>query len=402
MLKTNPNFSKMSKSYLFSSIAKKVNEYATNNPNEKIIRLGIGDVTRPLAPAVVSAMHRAVDEMGSASTFKGYGQEYGYSFLRDAIIQNDYKPLGVDLETSEVFISDGAKSDTGNIGDLFSVDNTVAICDPVYPVYVDSNVMAGRAGDLVGDRYSKLIYMPCTAENDFVPEIPSVTADIIYLCYPNNPTGSHATAAQLRVWVDYALKNGSIILYDAAYSAFISEDLPRSIYEINGAKGCAIEFKSFSKTAGFTGVRCAYTVIPKELSFGGVKLNTMWARRQSTKFNEVSYISQVGAAAIYTDEGKKQIADTIEYYKKNANLIKNGLKDAGFSVYGGVNAPYIWMKTPNNLTSWEFFDHLLENVQVVGTPGSGFGPSGEGYFRLTAFGTTENTIEALERIKRMS
>lgn len=399
MMKPNMNFSIMGQSYLFSTIAKKVKEYQALHPDQAIIRLGIGDVTRPLAPSVISAMHKAVDELSQASTFKGYGADCGYSFLREAIRTEDYATLGISLEPDEIFISDGAKSDTGNIGDLFDRDNTVAVCDPVYPVYVDTNVMAGRAGQLIDGRYSNLIYMPCTAENNFVPALPEHKADIIYLCYPNNPTGSHATAEQLKVWVDYALKNGSLLLYDAAYTAFITEDLPHSIYEIPGAKGCAIEFKSFSKTAGFTGVRCAYCVIPKELELGGMNLNRMWARRQSTKFNEASYISQVGAAATFTEQGKREIQETIRYYQKNAATIKTGLHEAGFEVYGGVNAPYIWLKTPNRLSSWEFFDQLLAQAQVVGTPGSGFGPSGEGYFRLTAFGSAESTLEALNRIK---
>lgn len=399
MLKVNPNFSKMAQSYLFLTIRKKVQEYQANHPDKPVISLGIGDVTRPLAPAVIEAMHRAVNDMADPSTFKGYGQDFGYHFLRNAIIENDYAKYGVTLSVDEIFVNDGAKSDTGNIGELFSVDNTVAVCDPVYPVYIDSNVMAGRTGDLIDGRWSNLIYMPCVAENDFVPALPERKADIIYLCYPNNPTGAHATAEQLKMWVDYALKNGSILLYDAAYSAFISEGLPRTIYQIEGAKACAIEFKSYSKTAGFTGVRCGYTVIPKELQFGGAGLNAMWARRQSTKFNEASYLSQVGAAAIYTDAGRQQSEEIIAYYKNNARIIKEGLQKAGFSVYGGVNAPYIWLKTPNNMSSWDFFDALLERVQVVGTPGSGFGPSGEGYFRLTAFGTAENSVKALEKIQ---
>lgn len=399
MLKLNPNFSKLGQSYLFLTIRNKVQEYKSKHPDKNVISLGIGDVTQPLVPAVVEAMHRAVDEMSNRETFKGYGQDFGYHFLRSAIIENDYKAYGVSLELDEVFVNDGAKSDTGNIGELFSVDNTVAVCDPVYPVYVDSNVMAGRTGELIDGRWSDLIYMPCVAENDFVPALPGRKADIIYLCYPNNPTGAHATLDQLKMWVDYALKNGSILLYDAAYSAFISEGMPKTIYQVEGAKACAIEFKSFSKTAGFTGIRCGYTVIPKDLKFDGVSLNAMWQRRQSTKFNEASYISQVGAAAIYTEAGKLQSRNTIEYYKNNARIIKDGLQKAGFSVYGGVNAPYIWLKTPNGLTSWEFFDELLERVQVVGTPGSGFGPSGEGYFRLTAFGSAENSKEALARIQ---
>ena len=398
MLKLNSNFSKFQQNYLFVTVRNKVNEYKAMHPEKDVISLGIGDVTQPLVPAVIDAMHRAVDEMGKTDTFKGYGQDFGYHTLRNAIIENDYAAYGVKLSLDEVFINDGAKSDTGNIGELFDIDNTVAVCDPVYPVYIDSNVIAGRTGDLIDGRWSKLIYMPCVAENGFVPVLPEEKADIIYLCYPNNPTGAHATLDQLKRWVDYALENGSILLYDAAYSAFISDGLPKTIYQVDGAKACAIEFKSFSKTAGFTGVRCGYTVIPKDLQFDGQSLNAMWARRQSTKFNEASYISQVGASAIFTEEGKKQTLDTIAYYKKNAHTIKSGLQKAGFEVYGGENAPYIWLKTPNGLTSWEFFDELLEKTQVVGTPGSGFGPSGEGYFRLTAFGSAENTEEAVRRI----
>ncbi|MDR1117626.1 MAG: LL-diaminopimelate aminotransferase [Oscillospiraceae bacterium] len=400
MLKTNENFKKLGQNYLFATIGRKVSEYQTANPGKTVIRLGIGDVTRPLCPSVIAAMHKAVEDMSSEKTFKGYGEDYGYSFLREAISKNDYAPLGVNISTDEIFISDGAKSDCGNIGDIFDRGNTVAVCDPVYPVYVDTNVMAGRAGELIDGNWSDLIYMPCTAENGFVPAIPDKKADIIYLCYPNNPTGAHCTYEQLKAWVDYANKNGSVILYDAAYSAFVSEGLPVSIFEVEGAKECAIEFKSFSKTAGFTGVRCAYTVIPKELKRDGMSLNAMWARRQSTKFNEASYVSQRGAEAIYTEQGKKETAGIISFYKNNAAVIRNGLSDAGFEVYGGVNAPYIWMKTPDNLSSWDFFDRLLNEVQVVGTPGSGFGPSGEGYFRLTAFGSLENSLLALERIKK--
>jgi LL-diaminopimelate aminotransferase len=399
MLKLNPNFAKLRQNYLFLTIRNKVQEYREKHPEADIISLGIGDVTQPLVPAVIDAMHRAVDDMARPETFKGYGQDFGYHFLRNAIIENDYKPYGVTLGIDEVFISDGAKSDTGNIGELFSVDNTVAVCDPVYPVYVDSNVLAGRAGELVDGRWSKFIYMPCTEENNFIPAIPDKKADIIYLCYPNNPTGVHASFDQLQNWVDYALENGSVLLYDAAYSAFITEGKPKTIYQIEGAKACAIEFKSFSKTAGFTGVRCGYTVIPKELRFDGMSVNAMWARRQSTKFNEASYISQAGAAAIYTEIGKKQALEVIGYYRNNARIIREGLKEAGFTVYGGVDAPYIWLKTPNELSSWEFFDELLERARVVGTPGSGFGPSGEGFLRLTAFGSTERSIEAVERIK---
>ncbi len=399
MVKLNPNFAKLQANYLFSTVRERTNAYAAAHPDAKIIRLGIGDVTKPLAPAVIEAMHAAVEEMGHAETFKGYGEDFGYSFLRSAIADNDYAPLGIKLDIGEIFISDGAKSDTGNIGELFSEDCTVAVCDPVYPVYVDSNVMAGRAGDYDGERWSRLVYMPCVESNGFVPDLPEKPVDMIYLCFPNNPTGAHATYDDLKRWVDYALKTGAVILYDAAYSCFISEGLPRSIYEIEGARGCAIEFKSFSKTAGFTGVRCAYTVIPQELKVGGVSVNAMWRRRQNTKFNEASYISQRGAAAIYTEAGAAQVAEVIGYYKRNALMLRDGLRSAGFTVYGGENSPYIWMRTPDGMSSWDFFDTLLDRVQVVGTPGSGFGPSGEGFFRLTAFGTLEMSEQALERIR---
>jgi LL-diaminopimelate aminotransferase len=365
-----------------------------------IIKLGIGDVTCPLPAAVTEAMKKAVDEMATAEGFHGYGPEQGYSWLREAIAVSDYAGLGISAD--EVFVSDGAKCDTGNIQELFSDMCTIAVLDPVYPVYVDTNVMAGRSGDFdaVKNGYESITYLPCTADNGFKPSLPTEPVDIIYLCYPNNPTGTVLTKAELAAWVDYAKKAGALILFDAAYEAFIREDgIPHSIYEIDGAKEVAIEFRSFSKTAGFTGVRCGYTVIPKELQFGGVSLNAMWARRQSTKFNEASYISQVGASAIYTEAGRKQSREIIAYYKNNARIIKDGLNKAGFTVYGGVNAPYIWLKTPNGMSSWEFFDALLERVQVVGTPGPGFGPSGEGYLRLTAFGTTENSIEALARIQ---
>ncbi len=397
----NPNFAKMQANYLFSTVRQKTNEYVAAHPEAKILRLGIGDVTRPLVPEVIKAMHAAVYEMGDIATFKGYGEDFGYRFLREAIVANDYAPLGVTLTVDEVFVNDGAKSDTGNIGELFDVSCVVAVCDPVYPVYVDSNAIAGRAGEPTGDTWSRLVYMPCVAENGFVPELPKEHVDLIYLCYPNNPTGAHATYDQLRMWVDYALKTGAVILYDAAYSSFIGEGLPRSIYEIEGAKGCAIEFKSYSKTAGFTGVRCGYTVIPAELKRDGQSLNAMWKRRQNTKFNEASYISQRAAAAIYTPEGKRQTAEVTAYYKKNARIIREGLQSIGFEVYGGENAPYIWLRTPNGMKSWDFFDQLLDRAQVVGTPGSGFGPHGEGYFRLTSFGTLEMSTEALERIRKV-
>lgn len=400
-MQINENFLKIESSYLFSNIAKKVKAYSEAHPDKEIIRLGIGDVTRPLAPACIDAMHKAVDEMANAETFQGYPPEYGQDFLLEAILENDYKARGVDLQKSEIFVSDGAKSDCGNIGDIFSVENRVAVCDPVYPVYVDTNVMSGRAGDKTESGWSNIVYMPCTAENNFLPAIPESHVDIIYLCFPNNPTGMSATRDELQKWVDYANREGAVILFDSAYEAFITkEDVPHSIFEIEGAKTCAIEFRSFSKTAGFTGVRCGYTVVPHDLKFNGTELNAMWARRQATKFNGVSYITQRAAAACYTPEGKQQIRDIIAYYQNNAKVIYNGLRDCGFTVYGAVDSPYVWLKTPDGMGSWEFFDLLLENIQVVGTPGEGFGPSGEGYFRLTAFGSAENTVKAVERIKK--
>ncbi len=404
MFKINDNYLKLPGSYLFSTIAKKVNAFAAANPEKKIIRLGIGDVTLPLATTVVDALHSAVDEMADASTFKGYAPDLGYEFLRQAIVDNDFKARGADIALDEVFISDGAKSDSGNIGDIFSVDNKIAVCDPVYPVYVDTNVMAGRTGvyDPETTKWSNVIYMPCTAENNFAPELPKETPDIIYLCFPNNPTGSTITKTELQKWVDYALKVGAVIIYDAAYEAYISEeDVPHTIYECEGAKACAIEIRSFSKNAGFTGTRLGYTVVPKELKSGDVSLNSLWARRHGTKFNGAPYIIQRAGAAIYTEEGKKQTKAQVDYYMNNAKVIREGLTQAGYTVSGGVNAPYIWLKTPDKMTSWEFFDYLLENANVVGTPGSGFGPSGEGYFRLTAFGSLENTLAAIEKIKNM-
>ena len=401
-MKVNENFLKIKSSYLFSGIARKVREYKEAHPEKagEIISLGIGDVTRPLAPAVIDAMHKAVEEMAHAETFHGYPPEYGQDFLLQAILENDYRAHGVELETTEIFVSDGAKSDCGNIGDIFAEDNKVAVCDPVYPVYVDTNVMSGRAGDPAEHGFSNIYYMPCTEENNFLPALPDTHVDIIYLCFPNNPTGMTASRAELQKWVDYANREGAVILFDAAYEAFITEDdVPHTIYEIPGAKTCAIEFKSFSKTAGFTGVRCGYTVVPHALKANGVELNPLWARRQATKFNGVSYITQRAAAACYTDEGKQQIRDTIAYYQKNAKVIYEGLRDCGFTVYGAVNSPYIWLKTPDGMGSWEFFDLLLNELQVVGTPGEGFGPSGEGYFRLTAFGSAENTEKAVARIK---
>ncbi len=404
MFKINDNYLKLPGSYLFSTIGKKVAAFTAANPDKKIIRLGIGDVTLPLAPKIIETMHGAVDEMGNAATFKGYAPDLGYEFLRQAIVDNDFKARGADISIDEVFISDGAKSDSGNIGDIFAQDNKIAVCDPVYPVYVDTNAMSGRTGvyDELTQKWSNVIYMPCTADNNFAPEIPTETPDIIYLCFPNNPTGSTINKAELQKWVDYALKVGAVIIYDAAYEAYISEeDVPHTIYECNGAKACAIELRSFSKNAGFTGTRLGYAVVPKELKCGDVSLNSLWARRHGTKFNGAPYIIQKAGAAVYTEEGKQQTKEMVAYYMNNAKLIREGLASAGYTVSGGVNAPYIWLKTPDNMTSWEFFDYLLEKVNIVGTPGSGFGPSGEGYFRLTAFGSYENTLEAIERIKNM-
>lgn len=404
MFKINDNYLRLPGSYLFSTIGKKVNAYAAANPDKKIIRLGIGDVTQPLVPAIITALHGAVDEMGAAETFKGYAPELGYEFLRNAIAENDYKARGCDISADEIFVSDGAKCDSGNIQEIFSTDNTIAVCDPVYPVYVDTNVMAGRTGtyDTDTETWSDVIYMPCTAENDFAPQLPKETPDLIYLCFPNNPTGAAITKERLQEWVDYANKEGAVILYDAAYEAYISEEnVPHSIYECEGARTCAIEMRSFSKNAGFTGVRLGFTVIPKELKCGDVTLHSLWARRHGTKYNGAPYIVQKAGEAVYSDAGKEQLKRQIAYYMNNAHYIYNGLKDAGFTVSGGINAPYIWLKTPDSMTSWEFFDYLLEKANVVGTPGSGFGPSGEGYFRLTAFGSYENTVEAVDRIKEM-
>lgn len=404
MAHVNENFLKLPGSYLFSDIAKKVKAYQESHPDKRLIRLGIGDVTRPLPQASIEAMHRAVDEMENKSTFHGYGPEQGYDFLIDTIIKNDFEPRGIELSSSEVFISDGAKSDTGNIGDILGLDNKVAVTDPVYPVYVDSNVMGGRAGQLNGKQWSDITYMPCTTENNFIPSIPSNRIDVIYLCYPNNPTGTTLTKAELKKWVDYALSHDALILFDAAYEAYIREDdIPHSIFEIEGAKRCAIEFRSFSKTAGFTGVRCGYTVIPKEVTATTatgerVALNALWNRRQCTKFNGTSYITQRGAEAIYSKEGKQQVRETIDYYMENARIMREGLTAAGIQVFGGKNAPYLWVKTPEGFTSWQFFDHLLNEANIVSTPGVGFGPSGEGYLRLTAFGQREDCIEAIQRI----
>lgn len=404
MFKINDNYLKLPGSYLFSTIGKKVNAYSQAHPDKKIIRLGIGDVTQPLAPAIIHALHGAVDEMGNAETFHGYAPDQGYEFLRNVIADNDYKARGCDIGADEIFISDGAKCDSGNIQEIFSTDNKIAVCDPVYPVYVDTNVMAGRTGvyDSVKETWSDVIYMPCLAENDFAPQLPEETPDLIYLCFPNNPTGSTLTRAQLQEWVDYANKTGAVIIYDAAYEAYISEeDVPHTIFECEGARTCAIELRSFSKNAGFTGVRLGFTVIPKELKAGEVSLHSLWARRHGTKYNGAPYIVQRAGEAVYSEEGKAQLKKQVAYYMNNAGYILNGLKEAGYTVSGGKNAPYIWLKAPNGMTSWEFFDYLLEHANVVGTPGSGFGPSGETYFRLTAFGSYENTVEALARIKAL-
>ncbi|HCO29381.1 MAG TPA: LL-diaminopimelate aminotransferase [Lachnospiraceae bacterium] len=404
MYQINDNYLKLPGSYLFSNIAKKVNAFQEANKEKEIIRLGIGDVTQPLVPAIIEALHKAVDEMGNAQTFHGYAPDLGYEFLRNAIAKNDYEKRGAEIFADEIFISDGAKSDSANIQEIFGADNKIAVCDPVYPVYVDSNVMAGRTGvyDPKTEMWSDVIYMPCVAENNFVPELPKETPDLIYLCYPNNPTGTTITKEQLQVWVDYANKVGAIIIYDAAYEAYISEeDVPHTIYECEGARTCAIELRSFSKNAGFTGVRLGATVVPKEIQCNGVTLHSLWARRHGTKYNGAPYIVQKAGEAVYTEAGQAQLKEQIAYYMKNAHTIKQGLVDAGYRVVGGVNAPYIWLKTPDNMTSWDFFDYLLERANVVGTPGSGFGPSGEGYFRLTAFGSYENTLKAIERIKNL-
>ncbi len=407
MALVNEHYLKLPGSYLFSDIAKKVNIFKATHPGKKLIRLGIGDVTRPLPMASIEAMHRAVDEMAHADTFRGYGPEQGYDFLIEAILKHDFASRGINLSPSEIFISDGAKSDTGNIGEILRHDNSMGVTDPIYPVYIDSNVMCGRAGTLGQDgKWSNVTYLPCTAENRFIPQIPDRRIDIIYLCYPNNPTGTTLTKAELKQWVDYALANDTLIFFDAAYEAYIREnDVPHSIYEIKGAKRCAIEFRSFSKTAGFTGVRCGYTVVPKELTAATldgerVPLNRLWNRRQCTKFNGTSYITQRGAEAIYSPEGKAQVKATIDYYMENARIMREGLQGAGFNVYGGINAPYIWLQTPKGTGSWAFFEQLLYEVNVVGTPGVGFGPSGEGYLRLTAFGKREDCTEAMQRIKQ--
>lgn len=404
MAHINTNYKKLPGSYLFSTIGKKVREYQEKNPEAKIIRLGIGDVTQPIAPEIITALHKAVDEMGNPETFKGYAPDLGYEFLRSVIAKKDFIERGCDISPDEIFVSDGAKCDCGNIQEIFSLDNRVAVCDPVYPVYVDSNVMAGRTGeyDPANECFNDVIYMPCLKENGFTPELPSEVPDLIYLCFPNNPTGAVIHKTELQKWVDYANEHGSIILYDAAYEAYISEDdVPHSIYECNGAKGCAIEFRSFSKTAGFTGLRLGFTVIPKELKAGGEALWPLWARRHGTKYNGAPYIVQKAGEAVYSENGRKQVREQIAYYMQNAGIILDGLAAAGYEVSGGKNAPYIWLKTPDDMTGWQFFDYLLEKAGVVGTPGSGFGPHGEHYFRLTAFGNRENTIEAIERIKRL-
>lgn len=408
MAHINENYLKLPGSYLFAEIGRRVSRFKEEHPDANVIRLGIGDVTRPLPKAVIQSMHEAVDEMASESTFRGYGPEQGYSFLIQKVIEHDYASRGIKLEEDEVFISDGAKCDTGNIQEIFGLDNVVAVTDPVYPVYVDTNVMAGRAGDLGDDgRWSGIVYIPCTAENNFIPELPKRKVDLIYLCFPNNPTGMTLPRDELKKWVDFARQNRAIILYDSAYEAYIQEkDIPHSIYEIDGAKEVAIEFRSFSKTAGFTGTRCAYTVVPKEVmayteSGEAHSLNKLWNRRQTTKFNGVSYIVQRGAAAVYSKEGQKQVRELINYYMANARIIREGLQKIGIQVFGGINAPYIWLKTPNGMDSWAFFDKLLSEANIVGTPGVGFGPSGKGYFRLTAFGSRESTEEAVERFKKL-
>ena len=404
MVTVNHNYLKLPGSYLFSTIGKKVRAYKEENPDKEVISLGIGDVTQPLVPAIIEALHGAVEEMAHAETFHGYAPDLGYEFLRRAIAKNDYQDRGCDIAADEIFVSDGAKSDSGNIQEIFGTDNKVAVCDPVYPVYVDTNVMAGRTGEYnrVRENFDGVIYMPCRKENGFLPEFPLEVPDLIYLCFPNNPTGSAITKDELQKWVDYANKNGCVIIYDAAYEAYISEEnVPHSIYECEGARTCAIELRSFSKNAGFTGVRLGFTVIQKELVRDGVSIHSLWARRHGTKYNGAPYIVQKAGEAVYSEAGKAQLKDQVGYYMRNAKLIHDELAKAGFSVSGGVNAPYIWLETPDKMTSWEFFDYLLKNANVVGTPGSGFGSHGEGYFRLTAFGTYENTLKAIDRIKSL-
>ncbi len=405
----NENYLKLQAGYLFPEIGRRVNEFIEANPDKKVIKMGIGDVTQPLVSSVVKAFHEGVDEMAKGETFKGYGPEQGYAFLREAIAKNSYHDRGIDISADEIFVSDGSKCDTGNIQDIFGNDNKIAVCDPSYPVYVDTTVMSGKTGICqINGYYDGIIYMPCIVENNFIPDFPGETPDLIFLCYPNNPTGVVATKEELKKWVDYATKNRSIILYDAAYEAFITEDgIPHSIYEIEGAKKVAIEFRSFSKTAGFTGTRCAYTVVPEELvAFDNEgkshSVKVLWNRRQSTKFNGVSYPVQKAAAATYSEEGKKEVAYIIAYYLENARIMKESLSAIGYEVFGGVNAPYIWVKTKDNATSWDFFDKVLNEANVVGTPGSGFGPAGEGYFRFSAFADRQNVLEAMERIKNLS
>ncbi|MCF0114839.1 MAG: LL-diaminopimelate aminotransferase [Erysipelotrichaceae bacterium] len=401
MVRVNENYLKLPGSYLFSTIGKKVREYQESHPEVEIIRLGIGDVTLPIVPAIIEAMHKAVDEMGAAETFRGYAPDLGYSFLREAIVKGDYSKVKVSVD--EIFVSDGAKCDCANIQEIFSSDAKIAVCDPVYPVYVDSNVMAGRTGEWNGETWSKVIYMPCTSENNFVPSLPSEKPDLIYLCNPNNPTGTTLNKEQLQKFVDYANEVGAVILYDAAYEAYIvDEDVPHTIYECEGARTCAIEMKSFSKNAGFTGVRLGYVVVPKDLVIEGTSLHYLWARRHGTKFNGAPYIIQRAGEAVFSEEAKVQLKEQIDYYMHNAHVIKEGLEAAGYTCFGGINSPYVWLKVPEGMTSWEFFDYLLEKANVVGTPGVGFGPSGEGYFRLTAFGSYENTLKAIERIKNIN
>lgn len=404
----NENYLKLQAGYLFPEIGRRVNEFIEANPDKKVIKMGIGDVTQPLVPSVVKAFHEGVDEMAAGESFKGYGPEQGYAFLREAIAKNSYQENGIDISADEIFVSDGSKCDTGNIQEIFGHDNKIAICDPVYPVYADTTVMSGKTGVCQSNGYyDGIIYMPCTKENGFIPELPTETPDLIFLCYPNNPTGTVASKEELKKWVDFAINNKAIILYDAAYEAFITEDgIPHSIYEIEGAKKVAIEFRSFSKTAGFTGTRCAITVIPEELKAYDAagkahSVKALWNRRQSTKFNGVSYPVQKAAAAIYTEEGKKEVADVIAYYLENAKIMRASLAEIGYEIYGGVNAPYVWVKTKNDMTSWDFFDKVLNEANVVGTPGSGFGPAGEGYFRFSAFAGRENVLEAMERVKNL-
>ena len=404
MLKINTNFQKLPGSYLFSAIAKKIENYKNANPDKDIIRLGIGDVTRPLTKSVIDALHTSVDEMAHEETFRGYAPDLGYSFLREAIAKNDFEKRGCDISADEIFVSDGAKCDSGNIQELFSLDNTVGVCDPVYPVYVDSNVMAGRAGDYIADlsKCSNITYMLCSAENNFAPNLPEVMPDIIYLCFPNNPTGATMKKSELQKWVDAANASKSVIIYDAAYEAYIREDdVPHSIYECGGAKTCAIELRSFSKTAGFTGLRLGYAVVPKDLIMDGYSLHDMWARRHGTKYNGAPYIVQRAGEAVYSAQGQEEVKGLVNYYMQNCDTILNGLKDTNLKLFGGINAPYIWLKTPDNMTGWDFFDFLLEKANVVGTPGEGFGPGGNGYFRLTAFGKHENTVEAVKRIRNV-